>query len=301
MTEVCAADAWIAVESCPACRHEGLPVGRLFTQDGHLGGVKAPPPPAPIELRRCVECGLIYKSLLASPALLERLTAAAHSQLWTAYYDYAAEIAAVEEIGGRAALLDAIDVGAAGGGFLDALPREARKSALDIFRFDTLKINGEFVKGFLDAAALDWSGEPYRLVGLFDVAEHLYDPPQAFVNLRKFCRPGGVVIIETGDSDSISVEGLTHWYYLNLLEHHVAWNRKSLTALAERSGFEVASFRRKQHKNVYKVPAGLRLKILAFEMAPRLLAGLYRVAGRMLDVPPDISRTDHMQIILKAV
>ncbi|MDE2595382.1 MAG: class I SAM-dependent methyltransferase [Sphingomonadales bacterium] len=290
---------WIERPDCPACGGTGTAVGKLFKQDNHLGGLAAPHPAKPIELRRCGTCELVYKTLVASPALLERLTAQTQAGLWISAYDYAEEIALLRAID-PAVLDDVIDVGAAGGGFLRALAPARRSSALDIVRFASLRINGEFVKGFLDDPALEWSGEAYGLVGLFDVAEHFYDPPQAFANLRRFCRKGGLVILETGDSDAVSMARLPRWYYLNLLEHHIAWNRTSLAAIAAKHGFELASFERKVHKD--KTPPGLRhrIKAQAFSLAPQLISGFYRLLGKPFDVPADMA-VDHMRVVLRAI
>ena len=290
---------WLAQPDCPSCGGEGRPIGELFKQSFRLGTADATTPPAPIIVHSCRRCGLAYKNLIASPTLLTRMTEAAHGGLWTRPYGYAEELAAIRRIGPDA-VQDVIDIGAAGGGFLDRFPDVARKSALDIVRFDSLQINGEFITGFLDDPELDWSGQPYGLVGLFDVAEHLYNPVQAFTNLRSLCREGGLVIIETGDSDSVRPAKLPNWYYLNLVEHHIAWNRQALQDILARTGFEVVEFTRKHHKNHRRRPLKQRAKARVFALAPRAMQRIWSLAGRSLDVPA-IDHADHMRFILRAV
>lgn len=290
---------WLEVGRCPACQGAAIDLGRLFSQLFQFGGVRAPVPPQEVRLARCAACGLVFKTLVASPALLERMTAARSGRLWVNRYNYADEIALVSKHD-VSALMEVIDIGAAGGGFLSVLPAHARKSALDIVRFPSLQVTGEFVKGFVDHGDLDWSHNPYRLVGMFDVAEHLYDPRQAFENLRRLCRDGGLVLIETGDSDTVRSDRLTSWYYLNLLEHHIAWNRRSIEALLTRSGFEVLSFRTKRHKNASVIRWKHRAKLAAFQAAPRLMQALYRSIGKILDVPAEANLTDHMQVVARA-
>lgn len=298
-TSITGVQDWLEQPACPSCGGEGRVAGELFKQGFRLGSAEATAPPAPIRVRTCKACGLVYKDILASPALLTKMTEAAHGGLWTSPYGYADELAAVRRID-EGALHDVIDIGAAGGGFLDQMPADARKSALDIVRFDTLEITGEFITGFLDDPALEWSGDAYALVGMFDVAEHLYDPAQAFTNLRRLCRAGGLVIIETGDSDSVRVSQLPNWYYLNLVEHHIAWNRTALQDILARTGFEVVEFTRKHHKNHCRRPFKQRLKAQFFALAPRLMQKIWSLAGRSLDVPA-LDRADHMRFILRAV
>jgi SAM-dependent methyltransferase len=291
-------DDWIAQENCPACSGTGRVVGELFTQTFHFGSAEACLPPVPVNVLRCASCGLTFKSLVPGPAFLERLTHAAQADLWPQPHDFSEEMDLVSAIN-PTALNDVIDIGAASGGFLSRLPETARKSALDIVRFANLKINDEFVAGFLDQPKLEWSGRPYGLVGLFDVAEHLYDPRQAFANLRSFCRPGGLVIIETGDCDAVPEGWLDKWNYLNLLEHHMAWNRSSLEAIARNHGFTCLSFERKAHKGDAPTPWRQRLKARAFRIAPKLARAPFAAIGKLFDVPKCF-RIDHMRMVLRA-
>lgn len=297
--EAAGAPKWVVQRSCPSCQGEARPVGTLFMQAFNFGQRPVPGAPETIRLMRCDACSLIFKSVIAAPALLEELTQQSQGSLWHGEYDYADEIAAVTAVDPEACK-DVIDVGAAAGGFLASLPGAQRTSALDIVRFDTLQINGEFIHGFLDDETLEWSGQPYGLIGLFDVAEHLYNPTRAFSHLRTLARPGGLVIIETGDSDTVPEGALSRWYYLNLMEHHMAWNRASLEALVARTGFEIVSFRRKFHKTSKPLPLKNRAKVMAYAIAPELLRAAYRMMGKTLDVPASHA-SDHMQVILRAV
>lgn len=290
---------WLHVTHCPACNGAPKRLSTLFNQSFRLGVANASPPPEPVCVMRCINCDLIFKNWVAGPILLERMTAVAHGGLWTRHYDYRDELAAIRAVDPDA-LDDVIDVGAASGGFLNAIDQSTRKSALDIVQFDALKINGEFIKGFLDDPNLIWSGKPYRLAGLFDVAEHLYDPPRAFANLRALCASGGLVIAETGDSDAVPERKLGQWAYINLLEHHIAWNRNSLEAMAARSGFEIVTFERKVHKGRPAPTLRQRLKSVAFSVAPGIVKMLYASARKPFDIP-STQMVDHMRVILRAI
>lgn len=291
---------WALQWQCPSCQSPAREIGPLFMQAFNFAARPVPALPESVQVMRCTACSLIFKSVIAAPPLLEKLTHQSQDSLWSSPYDYAGEIAAVRAVDPDA-LNDVIDVGAAAGGFLAALPNAQRTSALDIVRFDSLRINGEFIRGFLDDETLNWSGEPYSLVGLFDVAEHLYNPTRAFGHLRALCRIGGLVILETGDSDAVAENDLPHWYYINLVEHHLAWNRASLEAIVARTNFEIVSFQSKPHKGTSVAPSHLsRLKAAVYAASPRLMRAFYRLLGKTMDVPASFGR-DHMQVILRAI
>jgi hypothetical protein len=176
--------------------------------------------------------------------------------------------------------MDLLDVGAAGGALLEAHAAAGlagRRSALDVMRYGGVEryLRGEFIEGFLDTPVLPWGREPYDVVALFDVAEHLYRPRQAFENLRQLTRVGGLVFIETGNVESYWPQhfGVNEWWYVRLLEHHVFWSRRSLEFIAELHGFRVVSWREGRHK-------GRVDRSLMGVIGDTLKSGLYCVAGQ---------------------
>lgn len=290
---------WLPVNSCPACGSLATRLTELFKQRYSIATGVCACPPGPISIMRCEECTLVFKNWIASPAAINAIVSVNQASLWAGQCDYADEIRLIETID-LAAFQNVLDVGAAGGAFLRAIPGPGRKSALDIHRFDSLQITGEFICAFVDEPCISWSQDPYDLVGLFDVAEHLYDPLIAFANLRTFCRQDGLLILETGDSDAVPDTRKGHWGYLNLLEHHMAWNEKSLAAVAVRCGFEIVRVDRKYHKQSGPESWRSRLRRLAFTAAPTQLEMAYRILGRSLDVPT-VPAPDHIRLVLRAV
>src|SRR5262249_49912121 len=142
------------------------------------------------------------------------------SMLWQPGYDFASELAAIEAHQ-QGPAYDLLDVGAAGGEFLRAAGQNrGRRSALDIVRFERLTVSdgGEFIAGLIDDPDLVWRGQPYDVVTVFDVLEHAYAPAAAMANLRALTKPGGIVVIETGDTDSVGLTELRQWYYLAYFE-----------------------------------------------------------------------------------
>ncbi|MCW5604558.1 MAG: class I SAM-dependent methyltransferase [Burkholderiales bacterium] len=269
---------WIAVDDCPACGAVGGTV-RASIPDSHyvFGKERIPLPESGIPVVCCRICGLAYKSTVPAPAFLAELFGREGEATWADIHDFSTEAAILRHLrGGRA--FDLLDVGAADGSLLGACSGNdatGRRSALDVMRYPGIdaRLKGEFIEGFLDDASLTWSGEPYDVVTLFDVLEHLYRPRLAFENLQSLLKRGGLAFVETGDAASFWPQhfGISQWWYVRLIEHHVFWSRRSLERIAAAHGFEVISWERRRHKS--------RSSLVRPSLAVDLLkVGLYCVA-----------------------
>jgi SAM-dependent methyltransferase len=290
---------WQHLESCPACNGTAtVDYGRLTKRKYQFGSMTIAVP-AQLRLVGCGTCGLVYKTIVPTPEWLSSLTASSEHELWQSAYGFDQELAVIRSHAPPKFAL--LDVGAATGQFLSAAQNFAsRRSALDIVRFSGLSISddGEFIKGFLDEDALVWSGVKYDVVTTIDTMEHLYNPARAMENLASFVSPGGLLMIETGNADSVS--RLDRWYYLTLFEHHMAWNRKSLSALAGRFGFDVVSISELQHRNAgMKLSGPAIVRYYAYRTNPSLYHVLQKSLGLDGSVPPKPLIQDHMRVFFR--
>jgi SAM-dependent methyltransferase len=199
---------------------------------------------------------------------------------WAAPPDeFSRELATLRRLWGAPAM-DLLDIGAARGGLLEAHAESGlagRRSAFDVMRCEGIErhLAGEFIEGFIDDPLPEWSREPYDAVTLFDVLEHLYRPQDAFENLRQLTRPGGLVFIETGNTENFWPQhyGVNWWWYVRLLEHHIFWSRRSLDYMAAAHGFRVVYWKEGRRKS-------RRNRSLPGLIKDVLKSGLYRVIGR---------------------
>jgi SAM-dependent methyltransferase len=210
------------------------------------------------------------------------------------------------------ARFDLLDVGAASGGLLGVCEHHGiagRRSALDVIRYPGIErhLSGEFIEGFLDDSLPGWSGEPYDVVTLFDVLEHLYDPVAAFENLRLLLRPNGLVFIETGNAASFWPQriGIAHWWYVRLLEHHLFWSRAPLERIAAAHGFRLVYWRAVRHKSRrHWLPPGAvvdSLKSALYLATSRHYSSFARLFGKQGVQPWFPFGTDHFQACLVKV
>lgn len=269
---------WRAVSCCPSCGSElRATQSRLPDHCYPFGAERIAFPEQGIAVIECDDCGLFYKSAVPSPALLAEIFRRHAQAKWAISHDYLHEVELLRELNGNRRF-DLLDIGAANGELLSACGGvDGRRSALDVMRYTGIDryLSGEFIEGFLDNPLPEWSHEPYDVVTLFDVIEHLYDPGIAFENLRALLRTGGLAFIETGNSASFWPRriGINHWWYVRLLEHHVFWSRRSLERIATAHGFRAVYWREVRHKSRRQLlPPGTVIGLLK--------TGLYLAAGR---------------------
>jgi SAM-dependent methyltransferase len=303
---------WIAVSRCPACDASARRAcGAIPERYYVFGGENVPTPWGGIQLNECANCGLAYKTPVPHPAFLAGIFERQMGTKWLAPHDYAAEVADLRRLSARGAF-DLIDVGAAGGDLLAACAATGvagLRSALDMVRYPGLErsLNGEFIEGFLDDPTLSWSGRRYDVVTAFDVFEHLHRPREAFANLRALLKPGGLALIETGDSESAwpGRFGIRRWWYARLIEHHIFWSERSLRHCSVEHGFEILEWRTVRHKSRRHLRPGEiardLLKAALYRIAPDSYAGLAALLGKEGNQPCSPFARDHFRACLRRI
>jgi len=101
----------------------------------------------------------------------------------------------------------------------------------------------EIFEGLLHEAA--YADNRFDLVTLFEVIEHLTEPAAMLQEIRRILKPGGILLIGTGNGASWTAQILgAKWEYFDISLHggHISFfNPESLCLLAERCGLTVVS------------------------------------------------------------
>ncbi len=86
-----------------------------------------------------------------------------------------------------------------------------------------------------------WGGSRFDFVTMFHVLEHLTDPRDALNFAAAHLNPGGSLIIQVPNADSLQAHLFgTRWYGLDVPRHTVNFTRKGLQHLLSATGFEGA-------------------------------------------------------------
>jgi 2-polyprenyl-3-methyl-5-hydroxy-6-metoxy-1,4-benzoquinol methylase len=226
---------------CPFCA-AGTPQEELFSDP-------------PFAVKRCSGCRLVF----VSPRIAGDQVAAIYGEsYWRSpsakdfgFTDYRADAGNwLRTYRRRAHVLDGLlapparilDVGCAAGYFLDvmcdsgfegwgievsaAIAREARtRIGEDRIHIGTLRDHP-----FEDSS--------FDLVTLWDVVEHLPDPVSALVQARRLLKPGGLLLLETQNVESVFARLMRRrWQHFKQAEHLWHFSPATVSMLLDRAGF----------------------------------------------------------------
>lgn len=98
-------------------------------------------------------------------------------------------------------------------------------------------------QGSLEDLALE--ADQYDLVYMIQTIEHVARPDALCAAIFRILKPGGRLVVVTDNTDSIDFAWFrrTYWGGYHFPRHWNLFNRRSLSRLAERAGFEVCSLR----------------------------------------------------------
>jgi len=150
-------------------------------------------------------------------------------------------------IGAPAQEIKLLDVGCSSGAFLNS----ARSLGFKTFGVEpakqaanTAKQSGlNVVAGTLEQAK--YANNSFDAITLFEVIEHLKEPKLLMQEIYRVLKPGGILLISTGNSKSLTVRCLRNkWDYFSIGAHggHISFfNPKSMAMLAKTVNLRIRS------------------------------------------------------------
>jgi SAM-dependent methyltransferase len=222
--------------ACRACRGRG---GAVFCKRGYV-------------VAQCESCGtrFVPEGLVELPRYDEAYFAGACGE--GGYGGYVADRALVRANFERrvrwllplAAGRRLLDVGAAYGLLVEAAARAGFDAigvepAPGCAAFARRELGVEVRTGRIEDVEL--APEAFDVVTMFDVIEHLADPAAAVRRVRTLLRPGGLLVVETGDREAALARVMgSSWYFYDPPQHVTFFSRESLEGMLLRAGFTPA-------------------------------------------------------------
>lgn len=139
---------------------------------------------------------------------------------------------------GDGAPLRTLDIGASSGEFVFLMQELGCRAVgcepnVEFSRFAREGLGANVLTGMFDE--VDLEAEPFDLVTLFHVAEHMEDPRGTLARLCALLRPGGLVVVEVPNILTMNMGFQRKWHR----GHLFGFSRATLASLAEACGLEV--------------------------------------------------------------
>jgi 2-polyprenyl-3-methyl-5-hydroxy-6-metoxy-1,4-benzoquinol methylase len=163
-----------------------------------------------------------------------------------------------------------LEVGCSYGGFLD----EARLKGWDVTGVELSQIAATFARDQLGLRVfcgdlreqLQQLGEPYDVVAIFHVIEHLPNPPALLELCRKLIKPGGLLILKTPNvASSIARLMGSSWHWMCPPAHLYLYSPATLGRLLAKSGYQALTIQSSQgdaHNNLFAIASGIGRRAL---------------------------------------
>lgn len=290
---------------CPACGERAVDRGALHALEGLIALENAG------HLYSCNHCGLHFRRPYPSAVALIGTYSDMDPDVWKYHQRVDHQLA-------REALIkycpkgNVLDVGCYCGAFLDTLPGvysrygiEPSPEAAQVARGRGVDIVAKTIE------QLEHVGTCFDAITMLDVIEHLPQPVGALETLIDHLRPGGVLIITTGNTDALPwrLLRLDYWYYFT--EHVSFFNRRWFDWFSQSGAVAVMAMRKFSHDEAsFSMRMRQLLEALAYKLvhvAPprstygRIVRCVYPLSRAVLwkEAPATRAWKDHMLIVMR--
>jgi SAM-dependent methyltransferase len=230
-------------------------------------------------LYRCAACHLAFRHPLLPKDTIDALYQAGDMAFWQYEPGHRRDWAIARRwLRQRQRSGSVLDVGCYDGAFLAYLGAGWEHFGIEIHEQAAARARARGVEIVgNDAERLQEIPRRFDVVVAFDVIEHMRDPRTLLARMVDRTRPGGAVIVGSGDADAPSwkLMGSRYWYCA-LPEHLTFFSESWCRATAQALGLRLAFAERYSHaqrRDALRVAAELA-KNLLFRFAPGLFAAL---------------------------
>lgn len=273
--------------ACPSCDCNALPIGPI-PGSSSFAGRQLDQVLAGGKLFRCNACNLVFRYPRLAKEALDNLYRQGHSDSWP---DLAGDRCdwqlAKKILAEYSDLKRVLDVGCFDGRLLDSLGPAYDKLGIEIHNEAVCRAEKRNVK----VIGRDFDNLPVVLGGVdavlaMDVIEHSEDPMAFLARLADVVKPGGLILIGTGNSDAPSWRFMGSAYWYCHVAEHISFINPSWADHAARNLGLVKTAQYSFSHGYGQVGARLRdatLNIL-YRLSPFFFAWLRRLGAGSIDV-----------------
>jgi 2-polyprenyl-3-methyl-5-hydroxy-6-metoxy-1,4-benzoquinol methylase len=293
----------VTVESCPGCDAADPEV--LDSANGFptlIGDEVFEQPP--YSLLRCRGCGLYYKSDVTDVARLSRLYDLVDFRKWESPRLYPTERLTIDVLRQIPRGGSILDFGCSSGRLLESLVRDYQCMGFEINTEAAAIAQSKGIR--MLSSPSDAGRHSLDALVLVDVFEHLPHPTQTLAELVDLVKPGGRLILVTGNADSLAFqEDLAHSWYMRSNQHLLMFSKAYGQFLAQKLAAKLTGWMESSHYDCgWANQLWQRSRRFAFQTfhsqkrpvyAPLIsMTPVLRRAQRWTEVPPFTCSRDHV-------
>ena len=300
--------------ACPGCGSGALLIGPIPGSNSFAGRQLDTVLPGG-KLWRCSACNLVFRYPRLAKKSLDELYREGHSDSWPEPAGNRADWRIVKKIlDEHPNLTRVLDVGCFDGRLLDSLGSQYEKLGIEIHEEAARRAEMRSVK----VIGRDFDKLPVVQGGVdavlaMDVIEHTEDPMAFLAKLAEIVKPGGLILIGTGNYHALTwrLMGSAYWY-CHIAEHISFINPRWVDYTARELGLDKVALHSFSHGggHVRQRAREAALNIF-YRMAPTLFARFRQLGAGHIDVTrfPELNKvppywltaTDHLLILFRKI
>ena len=144
-----------------------------------------------------------------------------------------------------------LDIGCGNGSLLDLLPSSLEKYGVEIGAGAAAEAERKNIQVNCSPWELAEFDGQFDLIVALDFLEHVGNPWLSFKKMADFLKPGGVLVIETGNADSFIARSLKDdWSYIAAFGHLCVISDKALISYSDKANIKILNIIKGNHSKV---------------------------------------------------